>query len=112
MILKGLKEVFASMFLNEKKLKTMVDQAALPLESIPGTAQVDFGTAPFVYQQVIVKAEKPYNQLTYQYSFIEPTWILVLKSSLSTTVTEAPSRTSSKKIKVASILHQHQARIK
>jgi transposase len=30
-------------FLNE------VDEAALPLESVPGTAQVDFGEAPFIY---------------------------------------------------------------
>lgn len=31
-------------FLNE------VDEAALPLETVPGTAQVDFGEAPFIYR--------------------------------------------------------------
>ncbi|MDQ0974618.1 transposase [Neobacillus niacini] len=30
-------------FLNE------ADEAAIPLESVPGTAQVDFGEAPFIY---------------------------------------------------------------
>ena len=33
----------------KKELKETLIDAALPLESIPGTAQVDFGTAPFKY---------------------------------------------------------------
>lgn len=32
-----------------EELLNEADQAALPLESIPGTAQVDFGEAPFIY---------------------------------------------------------------
>lgn len=34
----------------KKELLNEVDKAALPLESIPGTAQVDFGEAPFITQ--------------------------------------------------------------
>jgi transposase len=33
-----------------EELLNEADQAALPLESIPGTAQVDFGEAPFIYE--------------------------------------------------------------
>lgn len=44
----------------------MVDQAALPLESIPGTAQVDFGTAPFVYQSESM--ELPYLVMSFPFS--------------------------------------------
>jgi transposase len=33
----------------KKELLNEADKAALPLESIPGTAQVDFGEAPFIY---------------------------------------------------------------
>lgn len=50
----------------KKELKTMVDQAALPLESIPGTAQVDFGTAPFVYQSESM--ELPYLVMSFPFS--------------------------------------------
>ena len=34
----------------KKELLNEVNQAALPLENKPGTAQVDFGEAPFKYQ--------------------------------------------------------------
>src|SRR5699024_5058795 len=33
----------------KKELKVTIEEAALPLESFPGTAQVDFGEAPFKY---------------------------------------------------------------
>src|SRR5690625_1835651 len=33
----------------KKELKESMTEAALPLESIPGTAQVDFATGPFKY---------------------------------------------------------------
>ncbi|WP_160723318.1 IS21 family transposase, partial [Bacillus sp. USDA818B3_A] len=35
--------------MRKKEFLNVVDEAALPLESVPGTAQVDFGEAPFIY---------------------------------------------------------------
>jgi hypothetical protein len=37
-----------------KELTTTTVDAALPLEAIPGTAQVDFGTAPIKYQSEVI----------------------------------------------------------
>lgn len=50
----------------KKELKEMNESAALPLESIPGTAQVDFGTAPFNYQSTII--ELPYLVMSFPFS--------------------------------------------
>lgn len=50
----------------KKELKETPVDAALPLESIPGTAQVDFGTAPFKYQSEVI--DLPYLVLSFPYS--------------------------------------------
>src|SRR5690606_4397288 len=49
-----------------EELLNEADQAALPLESIPGTAQVDFGEAPFTYggEEIIL----PYRVVSFTYS--------------------------------------------
>lgn len=38
----------------KKELRKISEEAALPLESFPGTAQVDFGTAPFIYHSEVI----------------------------------------------------------
>src|SRR5699024_3362606 len=50
----------------KKELKETPVDAALPLESIPGTAQVDFGTAPFKYQSEVI--DLPYLVMSFPYS--------------------------------------------
>src|SRR5690625_3355481 len=50
----------------KKELKETMDAAALPLESIPGTAQVDFGTAPFIYDSETI--DLPYLVMSFPYS--------------------------------------------
>lgn len=50
----------------KRKLKEEVTEASLPLESFPGTAQVDFGTAPFKYQSETI--ELPYLVMSSPYS--------------------------------------------
>lgn len=42
----------------KRKLKEEMAEASLPLESFPGTAQVDYGTAPFKHQSETI--ELPY----------------------------------------------------
>ncbi|WP_279237796.1 IS21 family transposase [Heliorestis acidaminivorans] len=50
----------------KKELLNEADDAALPLESMPGSAQVDFGEAPFTYQgeEMVL----PFLVLSYPYS--------------------------------------------
>lgn len=50
----------------KKELKESMEEAALPLESIPGTAQVDFGEAPFKYDSKII--DLPYLVVSFPYS--------------------------------------------
>src|SRR5699024_10000503 len=50
----------------KKELRETVTDAALPLESIPGTAQVDFGTAPFKYDSETI--DLPYLVMSFPYS--------------------------------------------
>lgn len=50
----------------KKELKETVVEAALPLESFPGTAQVDFGTAPFKYDSEVI--DLPYLVMSFPYS--------------------------------------------
>lgn len=50
----------------KKELLDRTNQAALPLENKPGSAQVDFGEAPFKYQGEDVTL--PYLVLSYPYS--------------------------------------------
>ncbi|WP_085505781.1 IS21 family transposase [Thalassobacillus devorans] len=50
----------------KQELKAYVEEAALPLESIPGTAQVDFGEAPFIYQSKVI--DLPYLVMSFPYS--------------------------------------------
>lgn len=50
----------------KQELKETTVDAALPLESIPGTAQVDFGTAPFKYQSEVI--DLPYLVMSFPYS--------------------------------------------
>lgn len=50
----------------KKELKETMVEAALPLESVPGTAQVDFGTAPFKYQSEVI--DLPYLVMSFPYS--------------------------------------------
>nr|WP_258469848.1 hypothetical protein [Priestia megaterium] len=38
----------------KRELKESMEDAALPLESFLGTAQVDFGTAPFKYHSEVI----------------------------------------------------------
>ncbi|QHS23463.1 IS21 family transposase [Virgibacillus sp. MSP4-1] len=47
----------------KKELKETMEDAALPLESIPGTAQVDFGTAPFKYLSEVI--DLPYLVMSF-----------------------------------------------
>ncbi|MCK0473035.1 IS21 family transposase [Halalkalibacter sp. APA_J-10(15)] len=55
-------------YVSERKheLKEINQRAALPLESYPGTAQVDFGTAPFSYDSETI--ELPYLVMSFPYS--------------------------------------------
>lgn len=50
----------------QKELLNEADEAALPLESIPGNAQVDFGEAPFIYggEEVVL----PYLVVSFPFS--------------------------------------------
>ncbi|WP_188208282.1 IS21 family transposase [Alkalibacillus aidingensis] len=50
----------------KEELRDEREQAALPLETIAGTAQVDFGTAPFDYQSETI--ELPYLVMSFPYS--------------------------------------------
>ena len=50
----------------KKELKESMTEVALPLESIPGTAQVDFGTAPFKYDSETI--DLPYLVMSFPYS--------------------------------------------
>lgn len=50
----------------KKELKQTMEEAALPLESIAGTAQVDFGEAPFKYDSEII--DLPYLVMSFPYS--------------------------------------------
>lgn len=50
----------------KKELLNEADQAALPLEAIPGTAQVDFGEAPFIYEGE--EMTLPYLVVSFPYS--------------------------------------------
>jgi transposase len=50
----------------KQELKQEVEEAALPLESKPGTAQVDFGTAPFLYDSEVV--DLPYLVMSFPHS--------------------------------------------
>lgn len=50
----------------KKELTATTVDAALPLEAIPGTAQVDFGTAPFKYQSEVI--DLPYLVMSFPYS--------------------------------------------
>ncbi|MGB7998516.1 MAG: IS21 family transposase [Anaerobacillus sp.] len=50
----------------KKELHDYIEEAALPLESLPGTAQVDFGTAPFSYQSKVI--ELPYLVMSFPFS--------------------------------------------
>src|SRR5699024_8167383 len=50
----------------KKELKEMAEDVSLPLESYPGTAQVDFGTAPFKYHSQVV--DLPYLVMSFPYS--------------------------------------------
>lgn len=50
----------------KKELKESMTEAALPLESIPGTAQVDFGTGPFKYDSETI--DLPYLVMSFPYS--------------------------------------------
>jgi transposase len=52
--------------LRKKELKEYIESASLPLESKPGTAQVDFGTAPFMHQSDII--DLPYLVMSFPYS--------------------------------------------
>lgn len=47
----------------KKELREYIEEESLPLESIPGTAQVDFGTAPFDYQSETI--ELPYLVMSF-----------------------------------------------
>lgn len=50
----------------KRELLTVANDAALPLESIPGTAQVDFGEAPFFYggEEIVL----PYLVVSFPFS--------------------------------------------
>ncbi|WP_144463680.1 IS21 family transposase [Siminovitchia fortis] len=50
----------------KKELKADAEEAALPLKAIPGTAQVDFGTAPFRYHSEVI--DLPYLVMSFPYS--------------------------------------------
>ncbi|RKL64763.1 integrase [Salipaludibacillus neizhouensis] len=50
----------------KKELKDYQEGASLPLESVPGTAQVDFGTASFKYQSEVI--DLPYLVVSFPFS--------------------------------------------
>ncbi len=50
----------------KKELKTSLTEAALPLKSIAGTAQVDFGMAPFKYESEVI--DLPFLVMSFPYS--------------------------------------------
>nr|WP_289037935.1 IS21 family transposase [uncultured Allobacillus sp.] len=50
----------------KRELKESMEDAALPLESFPGTAQVDFGTAPFKYHSELI--DLPYLVMSFPHS--------------------------------------------
>ncbi|SDI44800.1 Transposase [Alteribacillus persepolensis] len=50
----------------KKALNEYDQEAALPLEAVPGTAQVDFGTAPFQYGGNVI--DLPFLVLSFPYS--------------------------------------------
>ena len=50
----------------KKELKESMTEASLPLESIPGTAQVDFATGPFKYDSETI--DLPYLVMSFPYS--------------------------------------------
>ncbi|MRI68790.1 IS21 family transposase [Gracilibacillus thailandensis] len=50
----------------KRELKAKLEEVALPLESVPGTAQVDFGTAPFKYESEVI--DLPYLVMSFPYS--------------------------------------------
>lgn len=50
----------------KKELREFMEESVLPLESFPGTAQVDFGTAPFRYDSKSI--DLPYLVLSFPYS--------------------------------------------
>ncbi|MBU9720983.1 MULTISPECIES: IS21 family transposase [Bacillaceae] len=50
----------------KKEIKEYIEGAALPLEAIPGTAQVDFGEAPFKYLGEVI--DLPYLVMSFQNS--------------------------------------------
>ena len=50
----------------KKELKDSLTDAALPLESVAGTAQVDFGIAPFKYESEVI--DLPFLVMSFPYS--------------------------------------------
>ncbi|WP_110927705.1 IS21 family transposase [Bacillus massiliglaciei] len=52
--------------LRKKEFQNEADEAALPLEAVPGTAQVDFGEAPFEYggEEIVL----PYLVMSFPFS--------------------------------------------
>lgn len=50
----------------KKELIETMEEASLPLESFPGTAQVDFGTGPFKYDSETI--DLPYLVMSFPYS--------------------------------------------
>lgn len=50
----------------KKELKESLAESALPLESIVGTAQVDFVTAPFKYESEVI--DLPFLVMSFPYS--------------------------------------------
>lgn len=50
----------------KKELKDHAEGASLPLESFPGTAQVDFGTAPFQYRNEVI--DLPFLVMSFPFS--------------------------------------------
>jgi len=50
----------------KKEFKEYIEEASLPLETFPGTAQVDFGTAPFLYHSEVI--DLPYLVMSFPYS--------------------------------------------
>ncbi|UOR14107.1 IS21 family transposase [Halobacillus amylolyticus] len=50
----------------KRELKEYIEESSLPLDSTPGTAQVDFGTAPFEYNNVVI--DLPYLVMSFPFS--------------------------------------------
>lgn len=52
--------------MRKKEFLNEADEAALPLEAIPGTAQIDFGEAPFIYggEEIVM----PYLVMSFPFS--------------------------------------------